>query len=255
MLPKSTFVGCLLCPLCLQLSSVFISSVVMPLYKRSTGDAVPCRVLDENPDGTLNIEYLRNRKLICFDRVAAHKVTDVKFEVPYEELPAVHVKERAVTSDGRTRADLHPTFSPLADDSDTVDELDPTQIADSDSDEEDESSDSSDSDSSDSSDSSDDGPPQAKRPCVNRSFVCLNSDRVKAAKLARQTNNSKACEVYFVPLTTLKRWKKKGALYAKAKPTKRTLHYGKKAKYAVAESLTAKWIRQRRVAGCIVTKQ
>ena len=48
----------------------------MPLYKRSTGDAVPCRVLDENPDGTLNIEYLRNRKWIRFDRVAAHKVTD-----------------------------------------------------------------------------------------------------------------------------------------------------------------------------------
>ena len=58
-----------------------------------------------------------------------------------------------------------------------------------------------------------------------------------------------------MPLTSLKRWKRKGALYAKAKPTKCTLHSGKKAKYAVAESLTAKWIHQCRAAGRIVTKQ
>ena len=111
----------------------------MQLYKRSIGDVVPCRMLDENPDGTLNIEYLCNRKWIRFDSVAAHKVTDDKFEVPYEELPAVNAEEWAVTSNGRARADLHPAVSPIAEDSDTDDELDPTQIADSHSDEEEES--------------------------------------------------------------------------------------------------------------------
>ena len=86
--------------------------------------------MDKNLDGTLNIEYVRNRKWICFDKIAAHKVTDDKFEVPYEELPAVNSEEMAVTSDVRT-----PAVSSIAEDSDTGDELDLTWIADSDSDE------------------------------------------------------------------------------------------------------------------------
>ena len=105
----------------------------MPLHKRSIGEALACWVLDKKFDGTLNIHYLHNTRWIC---LAAHKVAHDKFEVPYEELLAVNPEETAITSDAmavisdvKMRADLYPAVSPIAEDSDTNDELDLTQIA------------------------------------------------------------------------------------------------------------------------------